>query len=415
MKLELYSLGMGDRFGHQGVAQLKAIQKACAQGVELVPVWNKSHREHTIIGTSPADTRRAADQAVKQAGWTASYYLDADHISRKNVEGFIPHCDFFTLDVAESIGQPASEPSVAQFVERNRQWVGEWKTPGMPKSTLVTEDSLLQMGRKYAAAIEECGRLYRLVASRKAKDGFVVEVSMDEADIPQSPAELFFILGGLAHETVPVQTIAPRFSGRFNKGVDYVGKPEIFGWEFDAYILSIRQAIQCFDLPKHLKLSVHSGSDKFSLYPIIHAALKRHGVGIHVKTAGTTWLEEVAGLAAAGKEGLALAREIYRKAYDRRAEMTAPYASVIDIRPDHLPKPDEVDQWNSTRFVEAVRHIPSCKGYNPDMRQLLHVGYKVAAEMGTTYIQALERFADVIGPGVTENLFDRHIRPIFLG
>ena len=175
---------------------------------------------------------------------------------------------------------------------------------------------------------------------------------MDEVDQPQTPVEMFFILSALAHEGVPVQTIAPKFSGRFNKGVDYVGDVDVFTREFEADILVIRKAVKEFDLPANLKLSVHSGSDKFSIYPVMGELIRKHDAGIHVKTAGTTWLEEVIGLAMADDEALDLAKSIYRKAYERMDELCGPYATVIDIDRATLPLPETVTSWTGEKFAE---------------------------------------------------------------
>jgi putative heme-binding domain-containing protein len=123
---------------------------------------------------------------------------------------------------------------------------------------------------------------------------------MDETDSPQTPAELLIILAALSDQHVPIQTIAPKFTGRFNKGVDYVGDVAQFEKEFNDDLAVIAHAIKHFGLPETLKLSVHSGSDKFSIYPAIRRALQRSGAGLHVKTAGTNWLEELIGLAEAG-------------------------------------------------------------------------------------------------------------------
>jgi hypothetical protein len=107
LKLPKFSVGVGDRFAHQAKAQLAACILADEAGVEVVPVWNKSNREHMIIGSEPSQTRIAADAAVKALGWTNLYFLDADHINLKTVGRFLAPCDFFTLDVADRIGQPA--------------------------------------------------------------------------------------------------------------------------------------------------------------------------------------------------------------------------------------------------------------------------------------------------------------------
>jgi hypothetical protein len=413
--LEQYSIGVGDRFAHQGAAQLCALQEAERRGVTIVPVWNKSFREHSIVGTNPADARVAADIAVKERGWKNSYYVDADHIGLKNVDLFIDSSNFFTLDVADYIGKTTSEKDIETFVTSMSKYLAVLPIPGVRTTTKVTAEDLLVIGRKYLYAVQEAGRIYRHIAARKGVDHFVAEVSTDEANEPQTPVQLFFILAALAHEGVKVQTIAPKFTGSFLKGIDYVGSVEAFSREFEEDLLVIAYALKTFDLPKNLKLSVHSGSDKFSLYPIIHRALKKHNAGLHLKTAGTTWLEELIGLAMSGGTGLATAKQVYLKAYDRIDELCKPYETVIDIDKAKLPDPRTVLSWTGDEYANALRHNQKDPRYNLHFRQLLHVGYKVAAEMGDAYLQILKDSREIIGKNVTENLLDRHIRPIFLG
>jgi hypothetical protein len=223
------------------------------------------------------------------------------------------------------------------------------------------------------------------------------------------------ILAAVADEGIAAQTIAPRFSGRFNKGVDYVGDVAQFAREFAQDVGVLALARREFGLPENLKLSVHSGSDKFSLYRPIHKILTDFDAGVHVKTAGTTWLEEVIGLAEAGGDGLEVAKEVYTRALARCEELCAPYASVVDIDRKKLPSAETVARWDSATFAGALRHDPKCPGYNPHLRQLVHVGYKVAAELGPRYLGALERHAGAIARNVTENLYERHIRPLFCG
>jgi len=414
MILEKYSIGIGDRFGHQGAAQLQALQKADERGVQIVPVWNKSFREHTIVGTKPGDTRAAADAAVKERSWKYAYYVDADHIGLKNVDLFLDSSNFYTLDVADFIGKPAEENQIESFVKSMRQYTKTFPLAGVRTTTAVTEADLYTIGRKYLYAVKEAGRIYRHIAENKGADNFVAEVSTDEANEPQTPAQLFFILAALAEEGVRVQTIAPKFTGSFLKGIDYVGSVEKFTTEFEEDVLVIGHAIKTFDLPNNLKLSVHSGSDKFSLYPPIRRTIQKHNAGLHLKTAGTTWLEELIGLAAAGGDGLKVAQEIYATAFSRIDELCKPYETVIDIDRSKLPDPATVRSWGSDDFASALRHNQSDPRYNLHFRQLLHVGYKVAAEMGEKYLQMLVKNREIIGRNVAENLFDRHIRPLFL-
>ncbi len=415
LKLPKFSVGVGDRFAHQAKAQLQACVMAGEQGVEVVPVWNKSNREHMIIGSEPSATRAAADAAVAELGWTKPYFLDADHIGLKTVDRFVAPCDFFTLDVAEMIGKPAAPADVDAFVDRHPELVGEIRIPSIAEPFLTDQAFVKAVANKFLAAVQDAGRIYRHLVEVKSEGQFVAEVSMDETDSPQTPVELLIILAAIADEKIPIQTIAPKFTGRFNKGVDYVGDVAQFTKEFNEDLAAISFAVERYRLPENLKLSVHSGSDKFSIYRAIHEAVNRFGAGVHVKTAGTTWLEELIGLAEAGGSGLEIAKEVYRDAYAHADELMGPYATVIDIDRAALPAPAVVDGWTSEQYTSALRHDQKNASYNPSFRQLLHVGFKVAAKMGDRYLKALEANEAVVARNVTTNLFERHIAPIFLG
>ncbi len=415
MTLGKYSIGVGDRFAHQARAQLEACILAQKAGIEVIPVWNKSNREHLIIGSEPSATRAAADAAVKSLGWAKPYFCDADHINLTTVDRFLAPCDFFTIDVADYIGKSAEAASVDAFVGRHSELIDTITLEDVERGIKIGPDLLRSTAAKFLFAIQEAGKIYRKIEAAKGKGSFIPEVSMDETDSAQTPAELLIILSAIADEGIPIQTIAPKFSGRFNKGVDYVGDVAQFARELALDMAAIRYAIAHYGLPANLKLSVHSGSDKFSIYPAIYASMNRFSTGVHLKTAGTTWLEEITGLAESGGDGLALAKEIYADAFDHRAELCAPYATVIDINPEKLPSPTRVSGWASEQYTSALRNDPSSPQYNPSFRQLLHVGFKIAAKMDRRYLDLLEANEAVIGRNVTENLYDRHIAPVFLG
>ena len=373
-----YSFGTGDRFAREGVNQLKALIEAEERfGVHFEPVWNKSNREHQIIGTEPGETRAEADASVKALGYKGQYFVDADHINLNNVDRFIEATDFFTIDVADYIGHSGS------------------------------------MEERFLPAIKEAGRIYRHIAAAKGEGNFVTEVSMDEVDEAQTPEELRYILKEIAAEGIPVQTIAPKFTGRFNKGVDYRGDLARFEREFEQDLEVIDEAVKLYGLPANLKLSIHSGSDKFSIYPIMGRLIRKHDKGIHIKTAGTTWLEENIGLALAAPEGLALAKKIYVNALGRMEELTVPYATVIDVDVAKLPSPEEVEKWDAQTYARTMRHNQEDPLYNPSFRQLIHVSYKIAAELSDEFIPALEKHTDVIGEQITANLCDRHVARLF--
>ncbi len=388
---------------------------ALEAGVEVIPVWNKSNREHTIIGSEPSATRAAADEAVRALGWSHPYFLDADHINLSTVQRFIDPCDFFTLDVADLIGQPADPSRVTAFLHRHPELLGEVVIPGIDQPLHTDQAFVERIANKFLTAVAYAAEIHTLLVETKGLGRFIPEISMDETDTPQTPVELLILLAMIADHHIPIQTIAPKFTGRFNKGVDYVGDVAQFAREFNDDLAAIAYAIRLYGLTKNLKLSVHSGSDKFSLYPAIHEALARTGAGVHLKTAGTTWLEELIGLAESGGEGLALAQVIYAEAHAHQDELTAPYASVIQIDLAALPAPGAVNLWSSEQFTGALRHDPSSPAYNPNVRQLLHVGFKIAATMGPRYLEALRANEAVIAKNVTHNLFERHIRPVFVG
>ena len=414
MILGKYSFGIGDRFSHEGKAQLAAlIEGAGKYPFQFVPVWNKSNREHQIIGTEPADTRREADEAVMAMGYGKPYFVDADHINMNNVDRFIDASDFFTIDVADYIGKPADADSVSKFIENNLKYAGTLSIPGIQEPFKVDRSLLETLAGKYLFATQEAGRIYRHIASKKGADNFVTEVSMDEVDAPQTPIEIFFILSALAQEKIPAQTIAPKFTGRFNKGVEYVGDTAQFEKEFREDLLVIDFAVKEFGLPEGLKLSIHSGSDKFSIYPIMGRLIRQYDKGIHIKTAGTTWLEENIGLALADAQALELAKKIAISALGRMEELCIPYATVIDINPANLPTAEQIASWDGNQYARALRHNQQDPLYNPDFRQLVHVSYKIAAELAPEFYAALERNACVVAEQVKENILDRHIARLF--
>lgn len=415
LKLEKYSIGVGDRFAHQAKAQLRACQMLQEQGVEVAPVWNKSNREHSFIGSEPASVRQAAKAAVEALDWKGSWHVDADHIGMKTVDRYMDCADFYTIDVADFIGQETPQPIIEDFVKNHPELIGSITIPGIEEPLEITREELARVANQYLLAVQEATNVYHYIVEKKEHDDFVAEVSMDETDNPQRPHELLIILAAMADEDIPVQTVAPKFTGRFNKGVDYVGDLAQFEKEFNDDLAVIAYAIEKYGLPEDLKLSVHSGSDKFSLYPIIRKALQRTGAGVHLKTAGTTWLEEMIGLSEAGGDGLALAKEIYAYALENVDELCAPYATVIDIDRSQLPSAETVNGWSGEQLANALRHIQDHPEFNANIRQLIHISFKVAAKAGDRYLSLLKSNEEIVGKNVTENIFDRHLKPLFLG
>jgi len=264
----------------------------------------------------------AAKEAVIALDWAKGWHVDADHIRLETVDRFFAvfgflydRCGGFDRAAGEAGGcggvcGPASGIDRGAFDSADRDAVQ------------IERAEVERIAGKFLLAVQDAGKIYRHIADVKGDEDIIAEISMDETDSPQTPPELLVILAAIADEGIPAQTIAPKFTGRFNKGVDYVGDLAQFEKEFHDDLAVIAFAVERYGLPKNLKLSVHSGSDKFSLYPIIRRTLPKFNAGVHLKTAGTTWLEELIGLAEAGGEGLALAKEIYAEAIGHVDELT---------------------------------------------------------------------------------------------
>ena len=413
MKKELgkYSFGTGDRFGREGKAQLQAILLMKDAGVEVTPVWNKSNREHETVDTKPQSVREEADEAVKKLDFEEEYFVDADHINLETVDPYISMSNFFTIDVAKYIGKEASKEEKREFLQFFGKYTNRFSIPGMQEEIKISDHQLENMLRKFLFAMKKAGEIYNHIKDRK-EDPFFTEVSIDEVSEPQSPVELFFILAALGYYRVPVNTIAPKFTGEFNKGVNYRGDLKQFTKEFEEDLLVLKYTIREFDLPENLKLSVHSGSDKFSIYPVIQKLITKHDTGLHLKTAGTTWLEELIGLAESEGEAFKFAKEIYAEALERYDELSKDYAEVLSIDKDELPAADEFE--SGSQYADALRHDPTNSSYNPNFRQLLHCAYKLAAEKSTVFYPLLNKHRERIEENVTQNLYERHLRPLFL-
>ncbi|MBZ9630049.1 tagaturonate epimerase family protein [Salegentibacter sp. LM13S] len=408
-----YSFGTGDRFGKEGVAQLKAVLKAREEGIEVTPVWNKSHREHKTVNSKPHLVREEADASVKSLGYSGKYFVDADHIDLDIVDEYLAVSNFFTIDVADYIGKSAAEKEKDEFLKYIAKFQQKVNIPGIATEFKISEAALNEILNTFLFAAKKASEVYQYIKENKSED-FVVEISMDEVENPQTPVELFFVLAAFAFFEIPVNTIAPKFTGRFNKGIDYEGDLNKFTKEFEEDLLVLAFAKKEFGLPKDLKLSIHSGSDKFSIYPIMNRLIKKHDAGLHVKTAGTTWLEEINVIAESGDDGFEFAAFIYKEALDRFEELTSPYPDVLDIDKSKLPEVSELKKAGRERMGRTLRHNPEEQDFNPHFRQLMHCAYKLAGENELEFFRLLDKYRKKIEKRVTENIFDKHLRKIYL-
>src|ERR1041385_8962210 len=180
LRLAKYSVGVGDRFAQQAEAQLRAFILAAEHGADIVPVWNKSNREHIVVDSDPAAVRAAAEAAVKKLGWTKPWHIDADHIRLETVARFLSCSDFFTIDVADSIGKPASPAAVKAFADRHPELSQPLAIPGVDGGIHVTRAEIERIANKFLFAVVEAAAIHRHLAKHKGDGRFITEVSMDE-------------------------------------------------------------------------------------------------------------------------------------------------------------------------------------------------------------------------------------------
>jgi tagaturonate epimerase len=177
LTLSKYSIGTGDRFARQAKAQLEACVQALRHGIEVIPVWNKSNREHTIIGSEPSSVRLAADTAVRALHWNKPYFCDADHITLQTVDRFLSSCDFYTIDVTDSIGQMATAGDVGNFIGRHPELSGRVPLEGVGEDFEISREQIAQAVQKFLAAVKNAGKVYRKIENAMGAGNFILEIS----------------------------------------------------------------------------------------------------------------------------------------------------------------------------------------------------------------------------------------------
>ncbi len=352
------SFGFGDRTGLGTPGHLRSLGRS-----GLFPVLaQQSIREMTRTQRSADEVMDAAVFGALQAGWTSGFGADADHLKTPEdirltaAAGFV----MFTLDAADCVEDKAGQMSAAELEAAYRSIPGvkkwektyEGKTfePARGLSLTLEGRAWREAAVKYARAIERWAELEK--AARKATRGrdCEIEVSGDETSTPTSLAEHHFIVRELQGRGCRLDSLAPRFIGDFEKGVDYKG-------DLDAFAASCADHAALARAMGGYKISVHSGSDKFSIYPAVARATKGH---FHLKTAGTSWLEA---LRAVAREDAGLFREIVDYSRERFGVDSATY--FISGRPEDVPAPAEL------KDAELERHyLDEDAG-----RQVLHVTY----------------------------------------
>lgn len=385
------SVGCGDRLGLATPGHILAVRQS-----DMFPVFaQQSIREMIRAGRTAQNVMDDATWGVFEMDYQSGFGCDADHLKNTDVidqcvaAGYIG----FTLDPSEYVDNAAHTDTIAGLQAKFAAlpWDKLAITPddlrkrylGNSPIGEITEEILLRAACKYSAAIAHVGHLTRHIESHMRGRPYDLEVSVDETDTPTSPAEHYFIASELQRLDVKFQGLAPRFIGSFEKGVDYIGDLDVFEADFAAHARIAREL-------GPYKLSIHSGSDKFSIYPIIY---KHAGEYVHLKTAGTSWLEALRVIA---MYDTILFREILDFAIERYPADKASYHVSAEITkiPENLL---DVDLPNLFEHFDA--------------RQVLHVTFgSIMSEFRGRLYATLEA-NDESYRAVLKTHFDKHISP----
>jgi tagaturonate epimerase len=385
------TFGFGDRLGLATRGHIQALRNT---HYEIFPVFaQQSVRENARTGRTPQQVMDDAKRAVEAAGWDAPWGADADHL--KTVEDLPPYVEagytFYTIDPGAHVDNAADADSLAVLQKKaaGQNWdelsalylIGNGETG----FGAFDSESLLRALVKYGRAIRHTIAMYRRLSELIPRpsgegqgEGFDFEVSVDETDAPTTPLEHFFIANELTRAGVKFTSLAPRFIGRFEKGVDYIGDLA----ELDAELAKHAAVTAHFGT---YKLSLHSGSDKFSVYPLI---VKHWGKRIHVKTAGTSYLEALRTLAVTSPT---LFDQIWALGQERYATDCATYHVSADpaLVPAGLSLPALLDDFHA--------------------REILHVTFGSAlSEYGAQIKSELFKHADSYSANLQKH-FGRHL------
>nr|MBC7245368.1 tagaturonate epimerase family protein [Chloroflexota bacterium] len=359
------SFGLGDRLGLATPGHVRAVY-----GKDIAPIFaQQSVRENTRTGRNPQQVLDEAMWGTFQEGWREPWGADADHV--KNAADFDPFIaagyTFFTIDPGDHVDNDAQRASAAELTTKvhtlpwdiledtlqdmERRYLG--RSFSLQDTVLVFDRAgLWRAAAKYGRAIAHTVQMYRYLVERvnqREGRGFELEISVDETETPTSPEEHFFVASELQRLGVRWVSLAPRFVGRFEKGVDYIGDLGAFEAEFRQHV-AVAQALGPY------KLSLHSGSDKFSIYLIIAQCA---GGRAHVKTAGTSYLEALRAIADIAP---ALFREILAFARERYATDKATYHVSADV--SKVPIADQLPDMELASVLDLF-----------DGRQVLHVTF----------------------------------------
>jgi hypothetical protein len=396
------SVGFGDRLAAATPGHIAAIRACDAAGV-MSPIFaQQSVRENTRTGRTPQIVMDAAMWAILQEGWTEPWGADADHVKvAPDVAPFVAAgYTFYAIDPSDYVDNAANtepEDVLRKKVEK-LPWdvldsslddmISRYLAAPIALDELVLafdEATLLRGLAKYGHALAHTFTLAAVIAEQMGGKPFDLEMSIDETDTPTSIHEHYFIVNELTRAGVPIVSVAPRFVGKFQKGVDYIGDTAVFEESLAEHAAIMRHF-------GTYKMSIHTGSDKFSIYPIIAEHTQNFA---HVKTAGTSYLEALRLMSKLKpelfKKALDLAHERFQK--DRKSY-------YLDCEQDKVPKSDQLSDEALPGLMEEF-----------NARQLLHVTFGSILDVFGNELHAMldeyeQEYRDLLSAH-----FQRHITP----
>ena len=360
------SFGFGDRLGSATPGHIASLH-AAIRNKPIAPIFaQQSVRENRRTGRTPQAVLDDAMWGVFQEGWREPWGADADHIKEAaDLPPFVAAgYTFFTIDPSDYVDNDAQADSLENLRQKASQL--PWEQLATSYETMkdqycarplllddlsldFDEETFLRALVKYGRAILHTAVIATVLDEEMAGKGYDLEMSVDETDTPTSIHEHYFIANELHLREIPVVSLAPRFVGKFQKGVDYIGDVT----EFEAELVKHMAILHHFD---SYKISIHTGSDKFSIYSTIN----NHAQGyVHVKTAGTSYLEALRVIA---RQDPPLFRKMLDLAHKRFQKDRKTY--FLDCRPENVPTSDQLSDVDLPALLEQF-----------DSRQLLHVTF----------------------------------------
>ena len=399
------SFGFGDRLGSGTPGHIQALRTTDPQQ-KIAPIFaQQSVRENSRIGRTPQQVMDDALWGVFQAGWQQPWGADADHV--KEVRHLAPFVaagyTFYTIDPSDHVDNEAQtddretlrqktavlpwETLQTTYAETEERYAQAIELTGL--TLHFSEDILLRALAKYGRALAHAVDIAQELTVQMGGEAFDLEMSVDETDTPTSVYEHFYIVNELQRLGVPVVSVAPRFVGKFQKGVDYIGDLAEFERELTKHIAILRHF-------NSYKLSIHTGSDKFSIYPMI--ARQTQGQA-HVKTAGTSYLEALRVIAA---EQPAFFRQILDLSRARFEKDRKTY--FLDAKLDKVPPTDSLDYAALNSLLDQF-----------DARQVLHVTFGSILDEFRDEFHAFIRAHEKQYARALEVHFERHLAPFVEG